>query len=126
MVRPAEALVARLVARDEQIGVDHRGEPVHCLGGRVASPGQGVDGAPPLHGLVGPARGLEEAEVERVEIDAVGNRVANEHSVGRAYRKGKRGEEFEVDLETLARAGTVGQLDPLPESYIERSEERRV
>ena len=74
MVGLAEALVAGLVAGDEQVGVDHRGEAVDGLGLGVPAPGQGVDGPAAAHRLGGPDVGLEDVQVEPIEV-AIGSGI---------------------------------------------------
>ena len=68
MVGLLEPVVARLVAGDEPVGVDHLGESVGGFGRDIAAPGQGVDRPAALHGLGGPDLGREQAEVEIVEV----------------------------------------------------------
>ena len=98
MVRLAESFVARLVAGDEPVGVDHGGEPIDRLGLGVPSPGQGVDRPAPLHGFRGPGVGLEHAEVERVEVEARRGSCGREDPVRRADGQRQGGEEVAIGL----------------------------
>ena len=85
----AKSLVARLVAGDEPVGVDHCGKAIGCLWGGVAAPGQSVDCTSPFLGLFGPVIGMQECEVKIVKILSIGKRVADEHAVGVRTAKGR-------------------------------------
>ena len=99
----AEAFVAGLVAGDEPVGVDHRGEAVGGLGRRCRGPRSGRRSSRRASWPRRASVGLEQLEVERVEVARVGERVADEHPVRRADGQRQRGEEVLVGLVDLVR-----------------------
>ncbi len=67
---------------DEPIRVHHAGKLVDRFRVGVPAPGHGVDRAVAGHRFARPGVSFEQFEIEVVEIDRVGNRVAKKNPVG--------------------------------------------